>query len=139
MEDAMGNPGSPGDAAVTAEIMKKMDEIIAAAEKADVEGTFALLTRDSGAVFYLNNRHYDLDSLLAQFRSNYERLRSQRIRVIESRVKVLGPEAAVWIGHGEGRTESTKGLSVAYSFTETWVWEKIEGKWVVTHYHESSG
>lgn len=125
---------------VAEEIQAMMTDIIAAAEDADVDKTYSFLTRDPGGIFFQNNKHYDLDSLLALFRNTYGKLRCQRIRVSQSEVISLGPEAAMWIGYGEGRTESrVGGVSMAYSFTETWIWQKVRGRWVVTHYHESSG
>ena len=131
-EKAAGKP-------VTEEIQELMAGIIDAAENVDIDKAYSSLTRDLGGLFFINNQYYSLEDLLALFRGTYGRLRSQRIRVSHSEVIVLGPDSALWIGYGEGRTESLAGVSMAYSFTETWVWQRIRKKWMVTHYHESSG
>jgi len=120
---------------VVTEIQTRMDEIIAAAENADVDKTFSYLTRDPEAVFFQNNRHFTRDSLLSYFREKYGTLQSQRFHVTHSDLICLGPESAIWIGYGEGLTETKAGKSMASSFTETWVWQRIKDKWVATHYH----
>jgi hypothetical protein len=139
METTRG-PGKPGEKLVADEIQAMMAGIITAAENVDVEKMYCFLTREPGGLFFINNKYYNLDQLIALFRDTYGKLRSQRLLVSHSEVIPLGPDAAMWIGHGEGRTESQiGGVSMTYSFTETWVWQKINGRWVVTHYHESSG
>lgn len=129
---------SPG-AAAAPDIEGMMKEIIAAAEKGDVDRTFSYLTREPGAVFFLNNRPYDLDSLIAFFRENYGKMHSQKIHVTRSQVIPLGPSSAAWISYGEGHTVTKTGISAPYSFTETWIWQKVKGTWTVTHYHETAG
>ena len=120
---------------VVLEIQALMEEIIAAAQKADVEKTFSYLTHDPGAVFFQNNRHFSRDSLLSYFRKKYGMLLSQKFQVTHSDLICLGPESAIWIGYGEGLIETKAGESMESSFTETWIWQKIKGKWVATHYH----
>lgn len=120
---------------VVTEIQALMDEIIAAAENADVEKTFSYLTRDPGAVFFQNNRHFTRDALLSYFREKYDTLQSQRFHVTHSDLICSDPKSAIWVGYGEGRTVTKAGESMASSFTETWVWQKIKGKWTATHYH----
>lgn len=117
-----------------------MAGIIAASENVDVDRTYSFLTRDPAGIFFVNNKSYLLNDLLALFRDTYGKLRSQKLTLVRSEVIPLGPDAALWIGNGEGRTESrTGGVAMTYSFTETWAWQKIRGTWVVIHYHESSG
>ena len=132
--------GKPAEKPVAEEIQELMAGIITAAENVDIDKAYSRLTRDPDGLFFINNKHYHHDALLALFRENYGKLRSQRLRVSHSEVIVTGPDSALWIGYGEGRTESqVGGGSMAYSFTETWFWQKVRGRWVVTHYHESSG
>jgi len=120
---------------VVSEIHTMMEEIIAAAENVDAEKTFSYLTRDPGAVFFQNNKHYTRDSLISHFREKYGKLQSQKLHVTHSAMIDLGSESAIWIGYGKGLTETKAGESIASSFTETWIWQKIKGNWVATHYH----
>jgi len=120
---------------IVSEIQAMMEEILAAAEQVDVEKTFLYLTRDPGAIFFQNNQHYTRDSLISHFREKYKKLHSQKLHVTRSEIIDLGSEFAIWIGYGDGLTETNTGESITSSFTETWVWQKITGNWVATHYH----
>ncbi|MFA4860232.1 DUF4440 domain-containing protein [Methanoregula sp.] len=135
MREHIRNNESAGHRSVVAEITVIMKEIIAAAEKADADRTFSYLTADPDAVFFQDNMHYTRNLLLSHFREKYQRLQSQKFHISHSETIELGPESALWIGYGEGRTETKAGESTASSFTETWIWQKIEGRWTATHYH----
>jgi hypothetical protein len=121
-------------------INKLMLEIVIAAEARNWAKTFSRLTRKEGELFFLNNRHYTLKSLLAFFGESYGVMKSLKMRVVKSKVIVFSPNAAAWIGYGDGQIQRDETTPEAtYSFTETWVWQKIDGEWAVTHYHESTG
>ena len=135
MRDPLTKNESTGHPSVVTEIQAIMKEIIAAAEKADVEKTFSYLTADPEAVFFQDKMHYTRDSLLSHFREKYRMLQSQKFHITHSKIIELSPESAIWIGYGEGLTETNAGEWIAASFTETWVWQKIKGTWVATHYH----
>lgn len=115
-----------------------MRTMIAFAEKADVDQTFADLSSDKHAVFFVNDKVYDRSSLLKAFRETYGKLKSQKIDIKDSKVVVLGPDAAVWIAHAKGVTVDQSGVRSEESLAETWVWQNIDGKWAVTHYHETA-
>ncbi|WP_321508229.1 DUF4440 domain-containing protein [uncultured Methanoregula sp.] len=112
-----------------------MDEIISAAENTDPEKTFSYLTRDKEAVFFQDKQHYTRDALISHFREKYESLDSQEFHVTHSAMIGLGPKSVAWTGYGKGTTRTKAGELLATSFTETWIWQKIEGLWVATHYH----
>ncbi len=131
-------PGSEQNMIVSS-IQALMNETIASAERADVNAAFSHLSEEDGATFFLGNRAFDRDTLISFFGEAYESIKSQEIRVSRSNVTVLAPDAALWTGFGVGRTIGKSGEETLYSFTETWVWQKRAGRWVVTHYHESAG
>ena len=117
-----------------------MQEIVVAAESRNWAKTFSRLSRKEGDLFFLNNRHYTLKSLLAFFGEEYGIMKSLMMRVVKSEVIVFSPDAAAWIGYGDGQIQRDDAApETTYSFTETWIWQKIDGEWTVTHYHESTG
>jgi hypothetical protein len=121
-------------------INELMKDIVTAAEARNWAKTFSRLTRKEGGLFFLNNRHYTLKSLLAFFGESYGIMKSLKMRVVKSEVVVFSPDAAAWIGYGDGQIQRVDTApETTYSFTETWIWQKIDGEWVVTHYHESTG
>ncbi|MFA4876968.1 MAG: DUF4440 domain-containing protein [Methanoregula sp.] len=135
MSDHAGKNESLGLSSVVTEIHAIMNGIIYGAEMADANTTFSYLADDPEAVFFQDKLHYSRDSLLSRFYEKYEKIQSQKFHITGSRTIVLGPESAVWVGYGTGQTEMKTGESVDVSFTETWVWQKIHGRWVATHYH----
>jgi hypothetical protein len=125
---------------IEATINNMMQEIMVAAESRNWAKAFSRLIRKDGGLFFLNNRHYTLKSLLAFFGESYGIMKSLKMRVVGSKVIVFSPDAAAWIGYGDGQIQRVDtALETTYSFTETWIWQKVDGEWVVTHYHESTG
>jgi hypothetical protein len=135
MSENLKNYVSFEPSSVITEIQGMMEEIITAAETADAGKTFSYLTCDPGRVFFQNNGHYSRDALITLFREKYGNLHSQRFHVTHSEVIALSPESAMWMGYGEGRTVTKTGESAGCTFSETWIWQKIMGKWVAIHYH----
>src|SRR5690606_29115195 len=84
--------GKPAEKPVAEEIQELMAGIITAAENVDIDKAYSRLTRDPDGLFFINNKHYHHDALLALFRENYGKLRSQRLRVSHSEVIVTGPD-----------------------------------------------
>lgn len=123
---------------ITGTIDVMMKTMIAFAEKADIEQTFTDLSPDKKAVFFVNDKVYDRKSLLEAFRETFGKMRSQKIQLKDSKVILLGPDAAVWIAHGKGVTQDKEGGARKEALTETWVWQRDQGKWKVIHYHESA-
>jgi len=123
---------------ITNTINAMMKEIIGAAERGDVEKTFANLSPGKDAVYYLNDRSYDSPALLDFFKKEYAKIASQKIDPAQSRVMVFSSDAAAWVGHGNGYTVDPSGKQTPFSFAETWIFQKVDGNWSITHYHEST-
>ncbi|HNV85902.1 MAG TPA: nuclear transport factor 2 family protein [Candidatus Omnitrophota bacterium] len=124
-------------AEITGTVNALMNDIISAAEQGDVEKTFENLSREGDALYYLNDKSYDAPALLEFFKKEFAGMKSQKIEPAQSRVVVFSPDAAAWIANGSGYTVDLSGNQAPFSFTETWILQKIGGKWCVTHYHES--
>lgn len=125
-------------AEIESTIDMKMKEIISSAEALDVDRTFADFSRDKNAVFFFNDKAYSLTALLGIFKEMYGNMKSQKMDFVYSKVVVLGPDSAAWIAYGKDMSESKKGTISKENLTETWIWQKIEGKWTVTHSQESA-
>ncbi len=122
---------------IAATITKLMDELSRTAETLDAEKTLAPLSKDKDAVFFLDSKPYTRSELVHYLGKIYGSLRSMSIKMDSNSVKVLGPDAAVWIACGKGKSVSKSGESFEEYLTETWIWQKIDGKWQVTHYNET--
>ncbi|MFH1877330.1 MAG: hypothetical protein ABH883_00795 [Candidatus Omnitrophota bacterium] len=127
-----------GKSLIRTEIDTMMKIVIMSAERCDVAAVMSNLSGDGDNMFFINSEPYDLTSLAAEFEREYSKMKRQTVNVISSKVMVFSPDAAAWIGYGKGRVEYNSGEAMDYVFSETWIWEKIKGKWAVTHYHESA-
>jgi ketosteroid isomerase-like protein len=116
-----------------------MAEVSANAERVDVDKTFRYISRGKDAVYFMNDKKYDAETLLKEFAGIFGGLKYQKLIFNYKHVIVLGPDAAVWTASGIGTSESQDGTKYVETLTETWLWQKISGRWVVTHYHESTG
>jgi uncharacterized protein (TIGR02246 family) len=127
----------PDDAEIAATINQLMERISRAAETLDAEKTLAPLIQDQDAVFFFEAKPYTRGELTHRLGSMYGTLRSMAIKMDKTCVKVLGPDSAVWIGSGKGKSVSKSGQASEEYLTETWIWQKKAGTWQVIHYHES--
>lgn len=122
-------------AATINQLMEKITRV--AIETLDAEKTLAPLSKDKESVFFFDAKPYTRSELLHCVGRMYGLLKTMSIKMDRVQVKVLGPDAAVWIACGKGKSVSKSGESYEEFLTETWIWQRIEGQWQVTHYHES--
>jgi hypothetical protein len=122
---------------IAATIEKLMDELSRTAETLDAEKTLAPLSKDKDAVFFLDSKPYTRSELIHYLGKLYGALKTMSIKMDRKCVKVLSPDAAVWIACGKGKSVSKSGESFEEYLTETWIWQRIEGKWQVIHYNET--
>ncbi len=126
------------DTEISNTIRRLMEELNRTAnETLDAEKTLASLTKDKDAVFFFDSKPYRREELIDCLRKLYGSLSTISMKMSQIRVKVLGPDAAVWIACGKGQAVGKSGESSEEFLTETWIWQRIEGRWQVVHYHES--
>ncbi len=126
------------EAAVRSAVSGMMDAVMRSAEKMDVEQIFAPLSHDQKAVFFFGFQPFTRDALIPFFRQAYGQAKSQSIRLTHTDVKVLGPDAALWLGWGTGRIDWKDGRVTEQALAETWLWQRVDGQWKVIHSHESA-
>jgi hypothetical protein len=118
-------------------ILKLMDNLSRTAETLDAGKTLAPLSNDKDAVFFFDSKPYNRAELAHRLGKIYGNVKNMSIKMDRQAVKVLGPDAAVWIASGKGKSVGKDGESYEEFLTETWIWQRMEGKWQVVHYHES--
>lgn len=134
---ASPDPATKNNSEIAATIEKLMDELSRTAETLDAEKTLAPLSKDKDAVFFLGSKPYTRSELIHYLGKSYGSLKTMSIKMDRTCVKVLSPDAAVWIACGKGKSVSKSGESFEEYLTETWIWQRIEGKWQVIHYNET--
>ncbi len=115
-----------------------MDELSRTAETLDAGKTLKPLSKEKDAVFFFNSKPYTREELTHLLGKIYGSIKKMSIKMDRSCVKVLGPDAAVWIACGKGNSVGKTGDLYQEYLTETWIWQRIEGKWQVVHSHESA-
>ncbi len=132
-----GTPQSQDNPEISATVGKLMDDLTRTAVTLDAEKTLAPLSKDKDAVFFFDSKPYTRNELSHCMGKIYGSLKTMSMTWDRKYVKVLGPDAAVWIACGKGKSVSKSGELYDEFLTETWIWQKIEGKWQVVHSHES--
>lgn len=129
----------PNEADIAATINRLMEASTRTAMATlDAEKTLEPLSKDRDAVFFFGSKPYARGELIQVVRKMYGTFKSMSLKMDKVNVKVLGPDAAVWIAVGKGKAVSKSGESSEEYLLETWIWQKLEGKWQVVHYHESA-
>lgn len=119
-------------------IIKLMDNVSRTAETFDAKKALSVLSDSKDAVFFLNGKAYTKQAIIAQLTKIYGSLKTMKIDMYKPVVKLLSPDTAVWIATGKGSSITKSGKKYDESLTETWIWQKIDGKWQVIHYHETA-
>ncbi len=120
-----------------AAVGKLMDDLTATALTLDAGKTLSPLATDKDAVFFFDSKPYTRGELADYMGKIYGSLKTMSMKWDRKYVKALGPDAAVWIAVGKGKSVAKTGENYEEYLTETWIWQKIEGKWQVVHSHES--
>ncbi|MDQ1266527.1 MAG: hypothetical protein QG635_1679, partial [Bacteroidota bacterium] len=123
---------------IKAEILALLSEAKTAAEKLDAVAAFANLSDDSSSVFIFSGRTYNARQTVELLTKSYSLRESQKLDLSLDNIKVISPDAALWTGGGKGEILLKDGKSMTAYLQETWFWQKIQGKWKVTHLHESA-
>lgn len=124
---------------ITASIDSLLDATLAGATTADAEAVL----RGAEGVDSLTMIIGDVvlggfDPILARFRESYSAIESQSHTVVERQIRVLGPSVALVLLTGEGDYTDTAGwTSEPVGIGLTLVLIREEGRWRITHVHQS--
>lgn len=136
-------PSSRGEEAAAAKnaeivttITKLMAELSQSAETLDAAKTLAPLTTDKEALFIFDSKLYTREKLVETLAAMYAQMKSMKIKMDPPKVRVLGPDAALWVATGTADSVDKAGAVFHERLIETWVWQRLDGKWQVVHYHE---
>ncbi len=56
---------------------------------------------------------------------------------LQQKTYILGNEAAVWIANIRGIATNKDKKTIETIYTETWVWQKVNNEWKITHFNKS--
>lgn len=119
------------------DIMIRFDEWMTYSREVDFDKALTmhtpdLITAENGQIFM------SLDEAVKATRSNFERIKSQEIKIDTTLIRVLSPDIAIQSTGGWCTITDTSGVtSNRLKFVITNVWEKRQGQWYATLVHQS--
>ncbi|MEI7500784.1 MAG: nuclear transport factor 2 family protein [Bacteroidota bacterium] len=123
--------------AVTDTINQLMDQVMKYSAMANADSALQWISDDSAAVFTSGGLAFSAREILSLFKNTYSTIKSQEFEMVSSRVIVISPDAAVWIGTVKDKSITKEDEVIDQFLQETWVWRREVSGWRVAHYHES--
>ena len=126
-------------AAVEETVKSLTEQSIAACEKVDIDGVAVNVSDKYNTGFIDNGVFYpSFESLIADFRIGFGRLKSQEIKISDRRITVLAPNVALVTAHGNFTATDKTNNTFKGNFAWTFVYAKIGDEWKIIHSHQSS-
>lgn len=123
--------------AIADTIQQKMDRITGDAASLNAESLFAPLDQDSSAWYFSDGMPYSFRTLKMAFSNLYGTLKTQQMIPVKTDVEVISRDMAIWTGYLKSRYVTRDDRVFDQMLCETWIWQRKEEGWKVTHYHES--
>lgn len=123
--------------ALSLEIGSRMDELFADAEALKIQALQKYLSDNPEHTFYMGSIEYGKQTLLDEVQKEYALYKSQKIQVTSSKVIPLSPEAVLAKYLVASKAIDQNDYESETVLSDTWLWQKIDGQWVVTHFDES--
>ena len=122
---------------IEAEILKINDEVIEAAELADVEAMFSVIAED-GTIIRNGDLMLSKSEAFTFYQQAYQRVQKVEYRFNEQKVQVLSKKSALMIASGESIVTTTDNRIFRTSFAQTIILQKVGCTWKVLHTHVST-
>ena len=123
--------------ATTDEVMALTQDVIASAERADVDGTFRYHSDAADASFVVYGKQYNRAELVAEYRDIYAGVERQEITLGNPVVMVVNKDMAILSSEGRFVATMKSGGTVSRDMAWTFVWMRRNEQWQVVHTHQS--
>jgi len=123
--------------AITAEIDGYMTELFNDAEKLQTAALEKYLDDGPVARFYMGAKMYRKAALIEEIKRAYADFSSQTLVVMEPRAIVVSRNGVVWTAQVSSLAKDKDGVERPNSLSETWLWQKTDELWKVTHFSEA--
>ena len=122
---------------VISEVQACMDELFADAEKLSTGALEKYLSDDPSHTFFMDATEYQKTALLEEVRAVYADYASQKITPLSFQIIALSPNSAIAKYLSQSKAVEKNGYEGELILSDTWVWQKTEGKWTAIHFDES--
>ncbi len=123
--------------AVRLEVESLMKELLADAEKLQTGLMEQYLSDNPQDSFYMDAQAFSKADLIAEAQKAYKDFQSQKIEILKQHTYVLSPVSAVWKAELRSDAINLDGETESTFITETWLWQKQDGDWLVLHFDEN--
>ena len=125
--------------AIEETVQSLFEQNIAASEKADLDSLVTSVRDTHNAGFITNGVFYpSFDSLIADVRPGFSRLKGQEITLSDKRITALSPNVVLVTAHGNFAAADKANNTFEGDFAWTFVYAKTGDEWKVIHSHQSS-
>ena len=117
---------------------QKMVLILSEMEKLQTGSLKNYLDEHPTRRFYINGKSFPKDKLLKYLESEYKGLSGQKLKVIDPRAIVISHKSVLWSAEISILKTDKDGQTNGEYRTDSWLWQEIDDKWVVSHFNLSS-
>gem|GEM_PF-4445841 len=122
---------------VTDEVTAESDKLLKAIETLNVDAIFAFFNTDAGTICQNNGTTNSVPVFRQIITGYFPRLNKEKLTFDKPVIKVLAPDAALLVCSGRLEAELKTGEKNVVYTAETYLWKKINGKWLIDFMHES--
>lgn len=123
--------------AITAQINAYMVELFNDAEKLQTGALEKYLDEGPQARFFMGALQYSKANLLKEIKDTYADFESQKLVVMSPRAILVSRNGVVWTAQVSSLAKAKDGVEYPNSLSETWLWQKKDEVWSVTHFSEA--
>lgn len=120
------------------EINRNMVVVLSEMEKLQTTALSSYLDDHPTRRFYINGKSFIKDNMIKHLSDQYQNLSGQKLRVIDPRVIVISHKSVLWSAEISAIQTGTDGQPKGEYRTDSWLWQKIDDRWKVTHFNLSS-
>lgn len=114
-----------------------MKELLTDAENLKTSVLEKYLSNDPTDMYYLGAKVYTRKDLISALKQEYASIANQKLEILQQKTYILGNEAAVWIANIRGIATNKDKKTIETIHTETWLWQKVNNEWKITHFNKS--
>lgn len=123
-------------ALIKSEIEAKMNDLLSSAEQLKTDAMQKYLSDDADVLFYMGKNAFKKADLLPAILKEYELFSGQKLSIERQKYFILSNEAVMWKGELKSIATTKDGKTEESLLQETWLWQKQNGEWKVTHFDE---
>ncbi|HOD53247.1 MAG TPA: nuclear transport factor 2 family protein [Candidatus Cloacimonadota bacterium] len=121
---------------IITEIQKLADELLTDSQKLSTDALQKYLSDKEELTFKMGGKLFSKTDLIEAVKKEYITFKSQTLTVQNQKIIVLSDKAVLWVSDMLSKAIDQSGKEGQSVLHETWLWEKENGTWKVTHFDE---